>query len=328
MNILEEYIKFEKSNIKKLAKSVLSDLYEEESFDKLLNAYIENRYYNFYNDKHDNLEDNIFEHLKDVLDKLFEGASEESKNKYSQMYVLFNYILCFDEVNIIKDKTLVRLLCDYRYELTNLKDEIFKSNISKLIATSKKKREEFFEYFHSDDFYLERNTTSRDNIVDIVLDYNINFSKLYSDYAIERVFNSDTINEEKLLVEYYLITEVIIKDIRECIFDKYYLLEFTSSLFENKELLTKLLNISSNDCFKSQAVLKVTYNDFTKYGNSIKDLIKAGYKLAIIVNDEEIIEDDFVLLSIFEYIIVKKDSKYCKNKDYSDKIVSINDSRW
>ncbi len=325
MNALEEYLKFERNNISFFAKEVLSDYYDEELFAKLLDTYFENRYYNFYSKSEISLEENIFDHLKKTLTKLLEGSDDETKTKLTEMYVIFNYILCYDGVNIINDKTLIRLLCDYRAELFGSSDTLFKENITKLINTSKEKREAFFKYFNSNDFYLKKYTTSKPNVINIEIDYKMQFPKLYSEYAIERVFNEDVINEDKLLVEYYLMTDLILKDIRECIYDKYYLIEFTPTLFEDKERLTTLLNITLNDCFKNQTVMKIEYDDYVKYNNNIKDMIRDGYKFAIHVNDSNTKEEDFILFEIFEYIIINKDSKYCEEIAKNDKMIMIND---
>ncbi len=323
MNMLDEYIKFEKNNISLFAKEVLADYYDEEIFAKLLNTYVENRYYNFYSDTDNNLEENIFDHLNKTLEKLVEGVDLDTKSKINEMYLLFNYILCFDEVNSINDKTLVRLLCDYRRELFSMNDTIFQNNISKFIDSTRKKREKFFDYFHTDDFYIKKYMTSKENVVDIELNHKIKFPKLYSEYAIDRVFTTGSINEDRLFVEYYLITNVIIKDIRACIYDNYYLIEFATSLFENKEKYEKLINIASDDCFKNQTVMKITYDDYAKHSGSVKDMIRDGFKFAISINDDDVKEDEFLLLDIFEYIIVNKNSKYCNTSEKNDKIIVI-----
>ncbi|MBR1385921.1 MAG: hypothetical protein IJ568_03725 [Bacilli bacterium] len=323
MNMLDEYIKFEKNNISLFAKEVLADYYDEEIFAKLLNTYIENRYYNFYSDIDLNLEENIFDHLSKTLEKLVEGVDLDTKSKINEMYLLFNYILCFDEVNIINDKTLVRLLCDYRRELFSMNDTIFQSNISKFIDSTRKKREKFFDYFHTDDFYIKKYMTSKENVIDIELNHKIKFPKLYSEYAIDRVFSTGDINEDRLFVEYYLITNVIIRDIRACIYDNYYLIEFATSLFDNKEKYEKLLNVASDDCFKNQTVMKITYNDYVKHNGNVKDMIRDGFKFAILIRDDDVKEEDFLLLDIFEYIIVNKNSKYCNTSEKNDKIIII-----
>lgn len=324
MNALKEYINFEKNNINVFAKEVLSDYYDEELFNKLLNTYIENRYYNFYGDKNCNLEDTIFDHLKKKLMKLIEGVDEETKNKISEMYVLFNYILCFDGVNNINDITLVKLLCDYRKSLFGINDAIFQKNITKLISSVNEKREKFFNFFNSEEFYLNEYSTSKEDVFDIEIRHNIEFPKLYSEYAIERVFNTLDINEDKLLVEYYLITKKIIENIKGCIFNRYYMLDLAPSLFEDKDKLYNLLSIAEDDCFKNQTIMKINYENYAKYTDIVKNMIRDGYKFAIFI-DDDINKDDFILFNIFDYIVVNKDSKYCKDMEDNDKIIIVND---
>ncbi len=324
MNMLEEYINFERVNIKNFAKENLANIYDEELFEPLLDTYIKTRYYNYFDEEDENLEESIFKQLNKTLTKLMDGTDNETKDKLAEMYVLFNYILCFDNVNNMDDKGLIKLLCDHRKDLFGTFDSLFQENITKLLTTTNKKRKKFLDYLSNDDFSLDRYTTSKENVIDIELNYNLKFPKIYSEYAIDRVFNSEDIGEDKLLIEYYLVTDLIIKDIKSNMINNRYLLEFTASLFENKEKLQKVLTIVQSECFKAQAVFKISIEDYAKYGNNIKDMIRDGYKFAIDIGRENI-DDDFVLFSIFEYIIVGKRSKYCKQAKENDKILVIND---
>ena len=54
-------------------------------------------------------------------------------------------------------------------------------------------------------------------------------------------------------------------------------------------------------------------------------MIRDGYKFAIFVKDEDVDPDDFILFNIFEYIIVNKNSTYCKDMKENDKIIIVND---
>ncbi len=324
MNMLKEYIDFEKNNITLFAKQVLStDYYEEEAFSKLLDIYMENRYYNFYSDEATPFEERIFNHLRKAVMKLSEGEDESVKDRLIEMFTVFNYVLCLDGVKTITYKTLVRLVSEYHRNLYNLDDvTLFREEITKLLKNIEDKRKKFFDYFKTSDFEIKKYTTSKDNLVDVELKYNIKFPRLYSEFAIDRVFHEGVINEDKLLVEYYLLTSMIINDIRGCVFDRFYLIDFATSLFEDKERLAKLLEISSDDCFKGQTIFKIKYEDYTKYGNDIKNMIRDGYMFAVKVNDD-IDKNDFILFEMFSYIIVDNNSKFLKEKN--KKIIVINE---
>ena len=322
MNMLEEYLNFEKNNITLFAKELLSEKFDENIFNPLLNIYVQNRYYNYYSENDLTFDDNIMEHLEKTFINITKDLDKEAKSKVIDNYLVFNFILYFDGVSFIDESIFYSLLKKYRMKLFNFDDKLFQENITKFIYNTNKKREKFYKIFETKDFYLKETPTNLENVTDIVLGYNIDFPKLYSEYAIDRVFESIAISEEKMFVEYQLITLNILKDIRSCNFDKYYLLEFPTSLFENKEGLKNLLDTFSNDCFKTQSVFKIKYEDYCKYGNDIKDMIKDGYLLAIELNDEEEI-DDLIIFNIFKYIIVSKDSKYCTNKEINDKIIIV-----
>lgn len=321
MNMLEEFLKFEKNNITLFAKEVLSDLFDENLFTVLLNNYVQNRYYNYYSNDEISFDENIMNHLEKSYNNLTDGADEETKKKLIENFLVFNFILYFDGVLYVDDDIFFSLLDKYRKRLFNLDDKLFHDNIARLIYNTEKKREKFYKYFETKDFYITESSTSVDNVVNIKLNHSIDFPKIYSDYAIDRVFESAVISEEKMFVEYQLVTLNILKDIKDCNFDKNYLLEFPSAFLEDKETLKTILTSFDNDCFKSQSIFKVTYADYCKHGNDIKDLIKEGYLLAIELDDEEI--EDLIVFNIFKYIIVDKDSKYCNDKAINDKIIIV-----
>ena len=310
MNALFEYVNFERNNINNFAKETLSDYYDEELFNKLLNVYVNSRYYNYNNYSIETLNDNILKDLKGELSKLIVGVEKDVKKKLKEMYIVFYYVMMFDGVIKVSEAKLVNILSKYRDELFNQSDPIFKENIAKFIEKTKNKRNDFINFFKSDDFALKKRSTSNDNVFDITLNHKIDFPKIYSEFAIDRVYNSGNINEDKLVVLYYMISSIIIKDIKKCVFNNFYLLEFAPSLFENKEKFTNTLEIIDNDMFRNEVYFKISFKDYSKYGGSVKDLIKIGYKFVLECNDEDLKGDSFVLSSMFDYIIVDKDSKY------------------
>ena len=310
MNALFEYVNFERNNINNFAKEILSNYYDEELFNKLLNVYVNSRYYNYNNYSGNNLNDNILKDLKTELSKLVVGVEKDVKKKLKEMYIVYYYVMMFDGVIRVSDTKLVNILSKYRNELFNQNDPIFKENITRFIEKTKNKRNDFINFFKSDDFSIKRKATSNDNVFDITLKHKIDFPKIYSEFSIARVYNTGNINEDKLVVLYYMISSIIIKDIKKCIYNNFYLLEFAPSLFENKEKFTQTLEIIDNDMFRNETYFKINFKDYSKYAGSVKDLIKIGYKFVLECDDEDLKDDSFVLSSMFDYIIVDKESSY------------------
>ena len=54
-------------------------------------------------------------------------------------------------------------------------------------------------------FILSFQKTNIKRLENISIDYDIKFPKLYSEYAIDKVFNSGVIGEDKIFIEYYLV---------------------------------------------------------------------------------------------------------------------------
>ena len=315
MNALNQYIDFEKNNICNFAKEILSNYYDEELFGKILNVYVNCRYYNYDNYSPDTISDDILKKLKGELEKLIVGVEKDTKKQLKEMYLVFYYVMMFDGTITVNPNKLVSSLVKFRKELFNESDMIFKENIEKMISSTKNKRKQFINLFRSEDFDIKRKSTSNPNVFDITLKHKIEFPKIYSEFAIDRVYNTGTVMEDKLMVLYYIVCSIIIKDIGKCIYDNYYLLEFAPSLFENKEKLTNTLDIIDNDIFRDKVYFKMTYEDYGKYVNNVKDMIKIGYKFVLECNDEDLKDDSFVLSSMFDYLIVNKNSDYISDKN-------------
>ena len=59
----------------------------------------------------------------------------------------------------------------------------------------------------------------------------------------------------------------------------------------------------------------VKFNFTNTYDNTVKDMIKLGYKFVLECNDEDLKDDSFVLSSMFDYLIVNKNSDYISDKN-------------
>ena len=310
MNALNEYINFERNNIINFSKEILSTYYDEELFSKLLDVYIKIRYYNYDNNNSDTIDKVILEALTGELKKLIVKDDKETNKKLKEMYLVFYYVLMFDGVIRTTDKKLVSSINKFRKELFDENDMLFKEKIENMIASVKSKRKQYMNLFKSNDFEVKGKSTSVSNVFDLKLKHKIDFPKIYSEYAIERVYNTGNISEDKLKVLYYLTCSIIIKNVNRCIYDNYYLVEFAPSLFDNKDKLASTLDIVDNDIFKDKVYFKIDYKDYGKYTSNVKDMIKLGYKFILKCEDEDLKDDSFIISSMFDYILVNKDSTY------------------
>lgn len=327
-NILSEFIEYQRSSLSLCVKKIIDNYYDEEYFNSLFKVYVECRYYDYYDRKDNSLEDNICKHLQKKAIELTVDNSEENILKIKEILFCFNFILYLDEVRTSNDNSnFVNYVYNYRKKLLNNDDIEFKDYFLKFTDDIKYKKDKFVHQFNCNDFYATFVNTSREDVFDVRLNYRLEFPKLYSDYAIDRVFNTGVINEDKLSIEYIFVTLKILEDVRACIFDKYYLIDFASSLFEKKTKVEGIFVTIDNDCVKDKVSLKINYDDYCKYKDNIYDMMKDGYSFAIFVDDKEIGDESFFeKLEMFKFIVINNDSKYCQIMSSNDKIIKV-DSR-
>ena len=124
------------------------------------------------------------------------------------------------------------------------------------------------------------------------------------------MYNEGVINEDKLMIEYTLLTLLCIKDINKGNFDTKYIVNFASSLYKKKQKLKQTLKILDNAVAQDKVFLKLNYQDFEENKELIYELMKDGFRFAIIIDDTfnpSIME--LKKLSIFKYLLIEEQSK-------------------
>ena len=133
------------------------------------------------------------------------------------------------------------------------------------------------------------------------------------------------VNEDKLLIEYYLTTKKVLEDVLKQNFTRQYVLEFTDKLLNKPNKLKNLLNIINNTAIKDKVSIKIKYEAFIENKEKIYDLMREGYKITIILdNSFETNYKNIETLSVFQYVIVNKDLKnYDEIIQYKNSIKNI-----
>ena len=163
------------------------------------------------------------------------------------------------------------------------------------------KKEKFLGEILSNDFSVDKKETNLENVFDVILDNSINIPDLFSDIAVNRVYNTGVINEDKMLVYYTLLSREILLDMINYDYNKKYLISFPESIIDRSNKLENLLKIIDLDYLKEKIVMEISYHDYKEYKDSYDYLIHKGYSFAVIIDDE--IKDDIVTFNVFAYII-------------------------
>lgn len=309
-NLIKEYVDFSQKNLKTYTKNIMSNHYDEDIFNRFLSAYINIRYY----DQEPSMGLTLSSHLNYYLTKIYNEDKNIKAKFILELFKKYYYIenvIDFDYSNEVK--SYAELINKIRIEKVGIDDSSFTKSFERLLIDNKRKKDNYISAFDSNDFSLKINKI-KDNIYDIDIENSVTIPKIFSEYAINQVWNNKLITENKLEVEYYLINNLLLKNIINRNFDNDYLVDIAISLFEKNKKLQRLLNIFDNDIGRDRIIMKICYGDFIANKEIILSLIKRGYNFAIILDDEYIKDNsNKSILDVFKYIIIN-DNKYLTNE--------------
>ena len=121
-------------------------------------------------------------------------------------------------------------------------------NIFKEIKDDMLEKDIFLDKFSTDEFMLEFESTKFDEDTYFVnMTYDVKMPMQYSDSAIEKVYTEGIVAEDKLQIEYILLSTIAIRDIINGNFKDSYIAEFTTSLFKKKQKLEGILSLLGNE---------------------------------------------------------------------------------
>lgn len=312
-NVMQEYTKITQEEVFSYIKLIFENSYSKKIALRYMDAYLNVRFYNFY-PKDDNLtfRKNYLNAIKEAEASIVRDMPEKRK-LIENMGLFFYYILYFDKISYRVDiDEIIEKLYKIRKKLLKKDNEDFKKNFYNIFIEYSNKKEKFLKKFETEEFVLKiSDYEGANNANRVNLKYNIKFPMIYSNQAIENVFNSGLISEDKLFVEYNLISVEIIQDILRGNFKRQYIIEFNTNLFNKSRKLASLLKIINNSAVQDKINFKITYKEFLKNKENIYELMRNGFKFAVILDDSfEPQYANFERLNAFYYTIASRKLEY------------------
>lgn len=326
-NIIEKHINKTEKRLKKYLSIILKSKYDKDIAEGLIQGYIDARYYNY------GVDNNIKFFYRRIYSALIEKSNKIfQKNKTKKMtientLILFQYLFYFDFVREnIEIEKVVELIAEKRltrFKLRISENEGFIKEFTKLVSDDIKQVQKSLElYEDTEDFEIElkRVDTNNTNYFFTKLIHHLEFPKLFSNEAIEEVFNTDIIAEDKLFVEYPMVATIALKDILVGNFNRIYIADFEVSLLNKSQKLEQLLNVINNQATQDKVYLSVRYDEFGDNKEKIYRLMKKGFKFALIANEnmKTLTNEELKILDVFACIVAHKDDvnkkKYKKEK--------------
>ena len=320
VNLINKYTDITKKQMNTYMKLVFGNLFNKDYNDVYIQKYINARYYNENEaEVKETFRARILSELKDAEELLIIDHIDD-RDLIQKMDVFFQYVLYFDDVVKYKDlKEKIARVTKLRKKLLNKTSEAFENNLYKKMMSFKEQKEQMLENIETEDFYIKTtNYPKRYNVYRVNLKHSVEIPLEYSEFAINKAFNSGIIQEDKLIVEYYLVEAKILKDILKQKFSKQYIVEFNETILKKAKKLKNLLNIINSPATQDKMILKIKYEDYLTHKEQIHDILRDGYRFAVVLDDSFVVTSKNIqTLDIFKYAILNKQiESYEKIKEY------------
>ena len=341
-NLMDMYLIFTEKKIKKYIRMVYGPIYNEEIVSEYIKTYINARYYNIRNtDKparafYLRILDEL-DFKKDILIKRNEVETEDREERafnlkfINNLKEVFSYILFFDGVRKIENFKNIKSLKDIVQKMiSEVKDEFgiklaknIEDVLNKEVTSDLLEKEIFFDKFETDEFVIDLETfEEKENVYLAKLDHNVKMPLQYSSAAIEKVFTEGIVAEDKLQVEYILLSLISVRDIINGEFDDMYIAEFTESLFKKKTKLDGILTLLDNQALQEKISLNIYYSDYIKNSRTILDYTNKGYNFVITLDNTITGVEDVERLKMFKIVVAPRNLVLYKELKQNKAILS------
>lgn len=330
INIINQYVGIVRKQMTTYMKMIFGKDFNKQYNDSFLDKYINTRYYNYYeNTLEKTVRKKILYQINEVEEDICIGNVKD-RELIQNMSKFFQYVIYLDDVVAYKDfGSIIEKINKLRKKLLKKEKEDFENNLYEKMIDFMNQKKELINRFDTDEFSLKlTNYPNRINLFRVKLMHHIEFPPEFSEYGVNRAFNTGVISEDKLLVEYYLITIQVLKDILKQDFKKQYIVEFTETILKKAKKLKSTLNIIDNVGVQDKVSLKIRYEQFLANKKKIFEILKGGYRIAIIIDDSfEVNNKNIETLKMFKYVILNKELKtysdIIKNRSELQNIIEI-----
>ncbi len=281
-----------------------------------VSTYIKSKYYG--DGDIEQYSKNSISKIKDIIkttaNDLIKSKGEKNKTlieKYADVFIMIaNLKQANDSIVDLKAKNgfYKKEIMKYSSDWDSQGIEIIISKIEEIQSKYNNILENFLEKSDTNLFELNFNQLStKKNMYGLNLNHNISFSKVYSDYIIDKTYTEGIIAEDKILVLLTLLVKRLITDMTSSKFNLKYILHIPESLYSKEKKFEKLLKMIEDDYAKANVFILITIEDLLKNKTMAKKIKKMGYKFALVFNKEvEINEKDRGYIYIADYIFVDK----------------------
>lgn len=324
-NIIEKIMFMKEEEIKEIIEVLNNDeslkTNEATIRENFLKVYIDGKYYNYcgdvnveYNGRNMNTRiENALKESAEKMIKAYKGTDNKYSEKVKKYTNIFTLIMHLEHTYLVIDDTKIKKQT-YKNKMVKLIGtevdpktmNTMISSILKIQRTYKSVVKEAIEKLETSLFELNYNSLSIKNAYAVELNHNINFSKVYSDYIVDKTYYDGIVAEDKIEVLLTLLLVQVVKDMLNADFNKKYIFYIPESLYTKSNKLDKIFNLFGDEYAKNNIIVLAQYEELSKNKKIIKSLIKDGYRFAVDLQTSAVKAKDQGIVEAMEYIFIDK----------------------
>ena len=304
--------------------------------------YVKGYYYNFYKGVPIKpVEKNITDKMLKVVKRLEKDLLKETKDdkektiikKYSEYYNVVSHLEHANKTvkeDKVKQEFIKKTLAK---NFKEWEEEKHPHMAEKILKVQNKYKDLYVYYFEEEgaptfelDFFKVR---TRKYMKVVKLAHNITFSKVFSDYIIDKTYNEGVVAEDKLEILITLLLKQLVNDIVNNKHDKKYYIDVPGSLYPKVKKTQRLFGLFDNEYAKDNVISCITYEDLNANHKIIKELKQLGYKFALILDtNAKLAVKDKTRIYLADYLFmtrkVKDNTPVSIINDYKGNIIYEN----
>ena len=288
--------------------------------EKLIDSYIDAKYYN--NCGNINLEyngKNMLAKVDQLIEKVGQqiiNSYKEADDKYKEKVDKFvKYMLLINHLeedfkleDLEKKKNTYNKRILKYIKFNDLWAQDLKNMITKIIKVQKT-YSGMIKYIqnkiNTNTFELKFNKLTRKDMYAVELTHNIQFSKVYSEYIVDKTYSEGIVAEDKVKVLANLLLSQLVTDIYAGTIDKKYFIYIPERLYSKDNKLDKVFEMLDDELAKKNINIILDYNVLSNNKKTINQLIKRGFNFSVDMNDVELLKkSDIKELYVLDYIFI------------------------
>lgn len=318
ISVMNKYLTMSNKHMDDILKYILKKKYYKNICEKFKNIYYEVRYNGLIESKRGTtVRSKLLNQYRELKEKIIK-SEKELAGAIEATYTIFDEVTYFDTAIFERDFT--NKINDIYEEYAEIADteidkNIFTKELLRIVQINQREKLQFFKKFDTNEFRLQGSNIN-ENIKRIGIVHNIKFPSIYSNEAIEKAFSSGVTKEDKLFVEFYLLSIRVILDVIKSEYRKKYFVLLDTNILSKAQKTTRLLEIINNPIIQDRIIMQIDYSDLETCKKEVYNLISEGYKFAVELDDSYIDEKiEAQRLDVFEFILVSKEYKSLKGND-------------